>query len=729
MTDKRDAARANWSAYVRARDSGHDKWIEVAEKCNRFYAGGGQQWEEADRQRLEREGKPVLEINMILSTVNSMLGERINQRAEIKFKPARGGLAKLAEGVLTPLARHIQDDNNYHWVEGEAFADGLIQDRGYIDIRMDFEKDVRGEVRMTAVDPMTVLPDPLAQSYDTRQWNEVITTRWMTPDEIEDEYGKEHRKEVETFALGGDPYGRYEQDCIEWATRDHYFGDLDSVTGLQERQEPMIRRVRVIERQHKKLTNARVFIDERTGDMEDVPEDMDDLEAETFASDIGATMAEKRRRKIRWTVSIGDYVVRDVWSPYNHFTIVGYFPYWRRGKPFGVVRNLISPQEQLNKSESQELHIVNTTANSGYLVEAGSLVNMTEQDLEERGAETGVVISYRAGAQPPVKIAPNSVPSGISAIGGKAAGAIKAISGVYDAMLGDSGPEVSGVKLDKQIGRGLVQMQGPFDNLNRTRQIIGEIMYSLIRDYYTEERVYHVADFNQPGSPVVPVEINKQEFDGSILHDITVGEYGVTVDVGPAHNNVQQTQFAEALQLREAGVAVPDHAVIENSHLLHRHELAEQVRKMQGFVEPTPEQQQAEQQMQQLQMEMLMTELANSKAKAALLEAQAMEAQARALERQIQPQMQQQEMQFDARLEMRKLEQRWAELQATLENKLQLANIHSEKKAETTRFQTLAKKTSEGAKLNQADRQAMLQYDAEMQKLKQPKPEAKAKKS
>ena len=45
---------------------------------------------------------------------------------------------------------------------------------------------------------------------------------------------------------------------------------------------------------------------------------------------------------------------------------------------------MISPQEQLNKISSQELHIVNTTANSGWVVESGSLSNMTEEELEER---------------------------------------------------------------------------------------------------------------------------------------------------------------------------------------------------------------------------------------------------------------------------------------------------------------------------------------------------------
>lgn len=713
----RDTARDAWDAYVRARDAGHDKWVEAARKAERFYEGGGQQWDEKDRQRLESEGKPVLEINMVMSTVNAMLGERINQRAEIRFQPMRGGTAQLAEAVLTPLARHIQEDNQFHYVEGEVFQDGLITGRGYLDVRMNFDHDLKGEVRITALDPMTVLPDPFAKSYDTREWREVITTRWMSLHEVEAEYGKEHRKKVEAFALTSDSLGAYEHDCIEWVTKDHSFGDPDAVVAERSGVED-VSRVRVIERQFKQMAPVRFYVDNATGDMREIPDDIPDERANALAQQLDMSIMRRVRPRIRWTVTVGSHVVKDIWSPYSHFTVVGYFPYFMRGRPFGVVHNLISPQEQLNKAESQELHIINTTANSGWIIEAGSLLNMTEDELEQRGAETGLVMVVRQGAQPPAKIMPNHVPTGISNVAGKAAASIKTISGIYDTMLGDMGPEVSGVALEARLKRGLVQLQVPFDNLNRTRQIVGEILYNLIRDYYTEERVYHVADFNTPGAPIVPVEINKQQFDGTILNDVTVGEYAVRVSVGPSHDNVQETQFAEALQLREAGVMIPDYAVVENSHLLHRHELSELLRKMQGFAEPTPEEQQMLQMQQQIQMEMVMAELATNKAKAMLLQAQAQQASAKAQELEGSAQIQAMELQTGIELELRKLEQRWAELQANLENKLQLAGVHSGVKTDLTRYTTVAKQTTEGMRQRHDLQKTAMQLQAAREKQK-----------
>ena len=100
-----------------------------------------------------------------------------------------------------------------------------------------------------------------------------------------------------------------------------------------------------------------------------------------------------------------------------------------------MVRNLLSPQEQLNKISSQELHIVNTTANSGWMVESGSLVGMTTDDLEEHGAETGLVVEYARGTNPPMKISPNTIPTGLDRIAQKAAANIQSISGINESML------------------------------------------------------------------------------------------------------------------------------------------------------------------------------------------------------------------------------------------------------------------------------------------------------
>ena len=604
--EQQEVASRQWDRYVRARDNGHLEFIELAKKCDAYYRG--EQWDEADVAALEAEGRPALTINTILPTVNTVLGEQSTRRADVQFKPRRGGEAEVAQ-TLTKLYMQIADNNKLDWVEQQVFSDGLIMDgRGYFDVRMDFSDHVEGEVRITAKDPLDILVDPDAKDYDPKTWNEVFETKWMTLDEIEELYGKKKAEELRFIAENGNSFGR---DSIEY--EENRFGDLEStddylgagIPGDDEYRN--VKALRVVERQHRRMHRVDCFVDPDTGDQRDVPEAWSDRKAAKFAKQYGLNIITKVKRKVRWTVTCDKVVLHDDWSPYNSFTIVPFFAYFRRGRPFGMVRNLLSPQEQLNKIASQELHIVNTTANSGWMVESGSLVGMTADDLEEHGAETGLVLEYNRGSNVPQKIQPNQIPTGLDRIAQKAALNIKTISGINDSMLGTDSAEVSGIAIQAKQNRGAIMIQVPLDNLRKARQYLAEKILECIQTFYTEQRIIQVTNEDDPLKPREQMVINQMTPEGRIINDLTLGEYDVVVSTAPARDSFDEVQFAEALNLRQVGVAIPDDAIIEYSHLARKGELAKRIRMMTG-VEQSPEQQemaavQAQMAMQQVQLE------------------------------------------------------------------------------------------------------------------------------
>ena len=604
--EQQEIASRQWDRYVRARDNGHLEYIELAKKCDAYYRG--EQWDEADVAVLEAEGRPALTINTILPTVNTVLGEQSTRRADVQFKPRRGGEAEVAH-TLTKLYMQIADNNKLDWVEQQVFSDGLIMDgRGYFDVRMDFSDHVEGEIRITAKDPLDILIDPDAKDYDPKTWNEIFETKWMTLDEIEELYGKKKSEELRFIAENVNSFGR---DSIEY--EENRFGDLEStddylgagIPGDDEYRN--IKALRVVERQHRRMHRVDCFVDPDTGDQRDVPESWTDAKAKKFAKQYGLGIISKVKRKVRWTVTCDKVVLHDDWSPYNNFTIVPYFAYFRRGRPFGMVRNLLSPQEQLNKIASQELHIVNTTANSGWMVESGSLVGMSADDLEEHGAETGLVLEYNRGSNPPQKIQPNQIPTGLDRIAQKAALNIKAISGVNDSMLGTDSAEVSGIAIQAKQNRGAIMIQVPLDNLRKARHYLAEKILECIQTFYTEQRIIQVTNEDDPLRPREPMIINEMTPEGRIINDLTLGEYDVVVATAPARDSFDEVQFAEALNLRQVGVAIPDDAIIEYSHLARKGELAKRIRMLTG-IEQSPEQQemaavQAQMAMQQLQLE------------------------------------------------------------------------------------------------------------------------------
>jgi len=635
-------AKSQWNAYTRARDSGHEEYIHLAKKCDMYYRGD--QWDEFDMQQLDDQGRPALTINTILPTVNAVLAEQSSKKADIQFKPRGGGNQDVAD-VLTKVYAQVADNNKLDWVEQQVFSDGLIQDRGWFDVRVDFDDHVNGEVRIESKDPLDILIDPDAKHYDPRTWNEIFETKWMSIDEIEEQYGQKEADQLRMLAETGTTLGA---DSMEF--EEERYGDSDEYNyGQQYPGDPenarMLRSIRVIERQYYKLNDCMFYVDPVTGDKREVPYNWGKKKREQFADQFGLDIIQKKMRKVRWTVTADTVVLFDDWSPYHHFTLVPFFPYFRRGKPFGMVRNLLSPQEQLNKITSQELHIVNTTANSGWIVENGSLSGMTADDLEEHGAETGLVLEFNRGSTPPAKIPPNQIPTGLDRLGQKAASNIKQISGITDAMLGMDSPEVSGVAINAKQNRGSLLLQVPLDNLAKTRQYLAEKILNLVQAYYTEERIIQITDESDPYKPREKLRINQQTPEGQIINDLTIGEYDVVVGTAPARDNFDEMQFAEAIELRGVGVPIPNDMIVEYSHLSRKADIAERIRQMEGTAPPTEEQVQLQQFQMESQIRSTQLEIAKLEAEVTNLQTSAELNMAKAQNEQIDPQLKVAELQ------------------------------------------------------------------------------------
>ena len=635
-------AKSQWDSYTRARDNGHEEYIHMAKKCDAYYRG--EQWDEYDMQTLDDQGRPALTINTILPTINAVLAEQSTKKADIQFKPRGGGNQEVAD-VLTKVYAQIADNNKLDWTEAQVFSDGLIQDRGYFDVRVDFDDHVQGEVRIEAKDPLDILIDPDAKHYDPRTWNEIFETKWMSLDEIEETYGQKQADQLRMLAETGTTLGA---DSMEF--EEERYGDTDEYNyGQQYPGDPenarMLRSIRVIERQYYRLKDCMFYVDPVTGDMREIPHNWGKKKREDFADQFGLDIIERKMRKVRWTVTADTVVLFDDWSPYAHFTIVPFFPYFRRGKPFGMVRNLLSPQEQLNKITSQELHIVNTTANSGWIVENGSLSGMTADDLEEHGAETGLVLEFNRGSTPPSKIPPNQIPTGLDRLGQKAARNIKEISGITDAMLGMDSPEVSGVAIQAKQGRGSMLLQVPLDNLAKTRQYLAEKILQLVQSYYTEERIIQITDESDPFKPREKLRINQQTPEGEIINDLTIGEYDVVVGTAPARDNFDEMQFAEAIELRGVGVPIPNDMIVEYSHLSRKAEIAERIRQLEGTAPPSEEQMQLQQFQMESQIRSTQLEIAKLEAEVTNLQTSAELNMAKAQNEQMDPQLKVAELQ------------------------------------------------------------------------------------
>jgi hypothetical protein len=559
-----------WCRYAHARDNGHLRYVEKADKCERFFAGD--QWDPEDLAKLKAVRRPALTINKIISTVSNVLGEQIYNRSEISFQP-RSGAPQETATVLTKVFKQISDNNQLNWKRSDMFADGIITSRGYIDMRLGYNDSSQGEIVLTTLNPRNVIPDPDAEDYDPDTWSEVFMTKWMTADDIAVMYSKEDAEILRHSPGSSFPYGydsidmnrgRFGEDALQ-----RYAGDYD--------ESNVMRNIRVIERQYRMLHNQKHFLSPETGDMRAIPEEFSRNRIAWFVEKYGFKVVPKLVRRIKWLVMADNVVLHHDWSPYKHFTVIPYFPYFRHGKTIGLVENLLGSQELLNKVSSQELHVINTTANSGWKVKAGALLNMSPAELEEKGAQTGVVLELNEmdGAE---KITPNAVPTGLDRVSYKAEEHIKTISGVSDSMQGFDREDVAAKAIQEKKKSGSTNLVKPLDNLARTDFFIARNGLDLIQGFYTAERVLTITHDNATqDSETFTINQPNPENPVEFLNDLTVGEYGVVVTSVPMRETMEDSQFDQAVAMREMGVMIPDSTIIESSRLINKKDIIKQM--------------------------------------------------------------------------------------------------------------------------------------------------------
>ncbi|MBP8788567.1 MAG: hypothetical protein KBH41_14065 [Azonexus sp.] len=600
-------ASETWTRFQYCRDRGHLEFINKADKCDKFFAG--EQWLQKDLNALTLARRPALTINKIISTLGTLFGEQIFNRSETIFRPSSGATPELAE-VMTKVFKQIGQNNQLQWARSELFADGVIRSRGFVDIRLDFTDSMIGEVEITNLNSKNVVIDPDAEEYDPDSWMDCFISKWVTPQDIAVLYNEDDAEYLKAKDGSAFPYG---YDSIE-RVRDR-FGGVLPLAGYYGVHEPhgIRRNVRLLERQYRRLDKQLHFVDIETGDMRPVPMTWDRNRIAAVLEKAGHRVSTTKKlvKRIRWTVTADNVVLHDDWSPYKHFTPVPYFPYFRYGRTIGLVENLLGPQELLNKVSSQELHVVNTTANSGWKVRKGSLVNMSIEELEQNGASTGLVLELDdiANAE---KISPNNTPQGLDRLSYKAEEHIKGISNISDSMQGFDREDVAAKAIQAKQSRGSINMTKVMDNLERTDWLIARNVMDLVQEYYTEPRIMNIthSDLLMQSETI---EVNTVNAEGELVNDLTIGEYDIIITSTPFRATLEDSQFEQAMAMREAGIDLPPEVLIENSRLLRKSEILKQM-KAQSESPEAQQRVQLELRAQQAQVSVLESEASQKQA-------------------------------------------------------------------------------------------------------------------
>lgn len=613
MSDE-DKAYDNYRYFEYCRTNGHDPYLLRTETGLNFFIGN--QWTEEERAQMRETDRPALTINQFFRDLSSIIGEMIYSTGDVRFAPTDAAFEDVSD-VLQKTYLSIAGLNKLEYLEPRVLFMGMLSGRGYFRVRTDFDEQMQGQVTITTPRPQNIILHPEIDDPDPKTWPEVFTTRFMSLDQLALTYGDAAAKEIEATPQADwlSPYDSYaERQLSQQLNGGTYYDPSNGDPRL-------LRCRRIVEREYRVLKYKNFFVDPVSGDMSEVPENWDRERIGRLMELTGVAVIKRRTRTVHWTVSCDRFLLHDADSPYNEFTIVPFFPYFVDGYTMGLGDQLTDLQRFTNKLYSQELHILNSAANSGWKVKKNSLQNMTEEELERKGASTGLtaVLNDVDDLQ---RIEPGQLPAGHDHLAQTLDGKFHQISGYNEAMAGAPSTEATGDALSNRVARGSVNLATAANALYFTKTLLAERIRDQVQTFYTESRLLHYT--NPATHETQAVMLNQPTPEGQVLNNVTTGKYQVSVIPAPSRDLVQQTVFDQLKAMRvELGMAIPDQVMLQYSSLPQKSAVAQAIKDGAGD-------QSAQQQQQALQQALLQAELAAKQASSVNSAAQADLAHARA---------------------------------------------------------------------------------------------------
>lgn len=483
----------------------HPAWQAFSKNAPKdFNYRQGEQWTAADRKVLEDRGQAATTENEITPIIDRLIGRHKQQKTRIIYRGRNVGSDEKKSNILTDLALHIHQRSDYEFEEGDCFENGNTCGFGVMEVKIAFDEALQPEVLIENTESLDIFPDPQSKKYDWNKDSDFITrAKWMPVKKAQALYPS-FKRQIKALTS--------EENQGLWDDRE----DVKQDNYVDVKNQ----RVRVMETWWKKYTIRKMaFVNGKVKDVTDVKKPEGRV----------LTQIRPEMQKTLWLFEI---IIENGESPYNHnmFPFAPYFVYRKKnGEPYSKVRQLIDPQDEINKRRSKALHLLSTNQ---AVMEEGAVQN--DDTLKMEMAKPDGIIKYRRGFQfaleKNIEVAQTQM-----SFQQESKAAIPRIAGVSDEALGRKSELRSGIALQRKQLMTEILVNPIFDNLRRTRKIVGKLQYELIKQYYTEEKEFLVTD--ELG------EDKQFNLDKAGIKEIQEGIYDIIIQEAPDTATIQDEQF------------------------------------------------------------------------------------------------------------------------------------------------------------------------------------------
>ena len=522
--------------------------------------------------------------NRIRRVVNMISGHQRRNRKSIIAIPIENADEETADQFTKVLMWATRQECVLETIS-EAFQGGLVTGMNLLQVWIDYRSDpVSGNIRVDNCSYNSFLMDPFFRKADLSDCNGIWKRSFLTRREC---VSLLPDKAEEISDLPGGGQGSAKDGKFQFMPESFNYGSNNLLA--------------YDEFYYRDFRTQKMLVDSETGEtLEWTAPDEESLEA-FLRQYPKITLINQEIPTVKLAIVVEGKVFYNGPNPtgdkYPFIPVLGYYnPQMSdfTSRIQGVVRGLRDAQYLYNRRRIIELDILESQINSGWVYKENALVNPKDVFLSGQGR--GLALKEDAQMTDVQQIVAPQIPPSMIQLSELLAREVMEISGVNEELLGSATDDKAGILSMLRQGAGLTTLQVLFDNLDRSQKLLGKLMIDIIQSNFTPGKIKRIIE-DEPS----PQFYNK-----------AFGKYDCSVEEGLNTITQKQMQFAQMLELREAGVQISDQDLLEAATLQNKKKIIENAVKQQ---EQMAQQQQKEAQAA-LEQQAAQINLANARAKA-----------------------------------------------------------------------------------------------------------------
>jgi len=511
------------------------------EYWNRIYQDGrddlefcmGAQWPDKVRSRREKDGRPCLTENRLLTFVHQVINDIRQSRPAIVVRPvddkADVRVAKVLQGIVRNIESVSDADTCYNTAAWNAITAGV----GWVRITKEYDGTDSFDQELKILRVLnfeSVLLDPNSKEMDGSDAEYAFIYQDMPKDEFESLY-----PDADTESL-------FETKNDEWVSKDH---------------------VRIAEYFYKEYETKRIALTD------------DGVMLESDAKERGLQVYSTRDAKlpiIHWCkLNAFEILEKTKWDG----VFIPIVPVYGeevfldgRRQFHSLIRQAKDAQRMLNFWKSASAEIIAYQPKAPFIALEGQIDNTNAQKWASANVETHAYLTYK-----PVQMDDGSTfvsapqrqmpPQGSTAMIQEqlnAAEGIKATLGIFNSSLGATSNETSGKAILARQAEGDNATYHFVDNLSVSMRQIGRVLVDMIPTTYSNRKIMRIiGDDDEPtnvpvnqnvivkGDKFLPVSSGEQ--GERLAMALNAGKYDVVCSIGASYATKRQESAAAMLEL------------------------------------------------------------------------------------------------------------------------------------------------------------------------------------